>query len=200
MKTGYAETNIFKSNSQFLHQLDPALIRPIIDRVLVKDCPDPEKIGSIFIPATAAERGLGKDGLLRMGIVVAVGPGDPYSKEWVERDNMTGKHQVMRKALGACQTCGDPFPELGASVGIGYVRASGDKMDKFRFQEGPELGEPTAIPCPDCKGDGIRRWPMYCKVGDRVIVDRRKESEFYVNGERFYLCHEQQAILAILES
>lgn len=184
MKSGQlAETNIFKSNSQLLHDIQPENIRPVSDRVLVRDIKDPDKIGSIWIPETAAERGLGKNGLLRMGEVVAIGPGDPYAKEWLERNNITGQHQVMRKALGVCPTC----------------NGCGELVDvEVRF-ETRSVHETNQQKCPDCHGDGIRRWPMQCRVGDVVVYDRRKESEFYVNGERLLLIHEEQAILAILE-
>lgn len=174
MKTGLAETNIFKSNSQLLHDIQPEDIRPVSDRVLVRDIRDPDKIGSIWIPETAAERGLGKNGLLRMGEVVAVGPGDPYAKEWLERNNVTGQHQVMRKALGVCRTCnGYPYS---------YETLTDD----------PDI-------CPICHGDGIRRWPMQCKVGDTVVYDRRKEAELFIDGVRYTLLYELQSVLAILE-
>lgn len=179
------DTNIFRSNSQFVHNLDATLIKPLWDRCLIRDIPDPDRIGSIWIPETAAERGVGKEGLLRIGVVVAVGPGDKFTREWVERDHLTGQHHVQRKALGRCPDCEAPGFQITRYVDPPY----NEQYPAFTYKV-----------CPTCSGDGIRRWPMQCKVGDKVIVDRRKEAEFYVNGERLYLVHEEQAILAVLES
>lgn len=171
--TKNVDTNIFKSNAQFVHGLKADGIKPIWDRLLIRDIPDPDKIGSIFVPETAAERGLGKNGLLRLGLVVAVGPGDKFTREKVMRDNTTGAHYVKRKALGACLAC--KTPPYGWSA------------------------DEWSMGCSACTGDGVRRWPMYCKVGDTVLYDRRKESELFIDGERFCLLHEEQAVMAVME-
>lgn len=160
-----ANTNIFESNSQLLSH-DAADIRPLFDRLLLRDCKEPEKIGSIWIPETAAERGVGKEGRLRMGIVVAVGPGDPWAKEKVVK----GTTQIIRKALGACREC------------------NGEGRNLY-----------SDVICPACGGDGIWRKPMYCKVGDTVIYDMRREAEIFLDGVRHVILHEEQAVLAILD-
>ena len=67
--------DIFESHRQLV-SFGAEDIRPLQDRILVRDIPDDEKVGLIFIPPTAAERGAGKQGLLRFGVVVAVGAGD----------------------------------------------------------------------------------------------------------------------------
>ncbi len=183
MKT--ANENIFESPSQTL-PYDAADIRLIWDRCLVKDIPDENKIGSIWIPETAAERGVGKRGLLRMGIVVAVGPGDPWASEKIitaRQGDVMGGNQVVRKSLGTCPTCANGF-----IITTSTEYPHNKQYPAFTYKK-----------CTTCKGDGIRRWPMQVKVGDRVIVDRRKESEFYFNGERMWIVHEEQAILAVLE-
>ncbi len=182
MKT--ANENIFESNSQLLFSLNAEDIRMLFDRILVRDQKDPDKIGSIWIPETAAERGMGKRGLLRIGIVVAVGPGDPWAREKMAK----GSTQVARKALGACDFPGLPF-WLNGEEKIGPPCEGGNVFDIVNYEK---------IPCPRCKGDGIRRHPMYCKPGDTVIYDRRKEGEIFIDGERFGILHEEQAVLAIL--
>lgn len=177
------DTNIFRSNSQLMN-IDPGRIKPCFDRLLLREIKDPKKIGSIFIPETAAERGVGKNGLARLGVVVAVGPGDPWAKEKV----IKGTTEVVRKALGACLECkNSPNP--------GFLR--------WRVSGGPDgpHGEWSDWEkCYGCAGDGIRRWPMYCRVGDVVIYDVRKEAQIFINGETFTLLHEEQSILGIIES
>ncbi len=185
MKT--ANENIFESNSQLLFSLNAEDIRMLFDRILIRDQKDPGKVGSIWIPETAAERGVGKRGLLRIGVVVAVGPGDPWAREKMAK----GSTQVMRKSLGECETCAGcgQIKTFRSSGGMGMVApASWSKQDV------------PVETCPACKGDGIRRHPMYCKPGDTVIYDRRKEGEIFINGERFGILHEEQAVLAILDS
>lgn len=185
-----ADTNIFKSNSQYLHAMDAASIKPIWDRILVRDIPDENKIGSIWIPETAAERGVGKDGLIRLGLVVAIGAGDKFTREWVERDHLTGTHQVMRKGLGACEYC----------AGCGQIKIFG--KNNMKMVTPATWSQDDQVPveeCPVCHGDGVRRWPMYCKPGDTVVYDRRKESELFIEGCRYAVIHEEQAVFAILE-
>ncbi len=169
-----ANTNIFESNSQLL-AIDPARIKPVFDRILCRDIKEDDKIGSLWIPATAAERGVGKNGLLREGIVVAVGPGDPWAKE----KPIKGGTQVSRTALGKC---GGPHRDYPCDRGKIWDVITGDFED-----------------CPACKGDGIRRWPMYCKPGDRILYDRRKEAELFIDGVRYGLLHEEQSVFAVLE-
>jgi co-chaperonin GroES (HSP10) len=155
-------TNIFQSNAQLLSGIDPAKIRPIIDRVIIEDIPDPEKIGSIVIPQ-GVEIGVGKKGLLRLGRVVAVGPGDKWIEVGFDRHD-----DVRRRAVKIpCPNC-----------------------------------EGESIDCPTCDDTGIDpegRLPMDVKPGDVCIVDRRKESEFFIEGKRFSIIHQQQSILAVVE-
>lgn len=183
--TKNVDTNIFKSNSQFLHGAQAEQVRPIYDRILLRDIADPDKIGSIWIPQTAAERGVGKDGRLRLGVVVAIGPGDPFKKEWVERDHLTGQHQVMRKSLGACEECG----------GTGWVYSTIPNMPAW---QGIWNGV-NKVSCLSCHGDGVKRWPMLCKVGDTVLYDVRREAEIFLDGVRHTILYELQSVLAVME-
>jgi len=192
MKT--ANTNIFESPSQVLKGIQPENIKLQWDRILIRDIPDPDKIGSIWIPETAAERGVGKKGLLRMGIVVAVGPGDPWASEKVitaRAGDVMGGNQVVRKALGECEICaggGQIKTYKGTPESIGLVVPA-----RWSTQDVP------VETCPECKGDGIRRWQMYCKPGDKIIYDVRREAEFWIEGVRHVILHEEQSVYAILE-
>lgn len=129
---------IFEGRAQVKEHLKPTQIRPMGDRVLIRDVQEDDKIGRIWVPATAKERGVGKDGLLREGIVVAVGLGDSCSFRY--------------------------------SNGVVYTK----KIWGFRA-------------------------PMQVKVGDRVIFDRMRQSEFVLEGIRHSLVHEQQAIICVIE-
>ena len=68
--------SVFESASQFV-SADPSSIRPVGDRILCRDLGDEEKIGSIFVP-DSVKIGAGKNGLIRWGVVVAVGAGDRW--------------------------------------------------------------------------------------------------------------------------
>jgi co-chaperonin GroES (HSP10) len=39
---------------------------------------------------------------------------------------------------------------------------------------------------------------MLCQVGDRVVVDRRREGEIFLNRERYTLAHEYQSIYGVI--
>lgn len=83
------KSSIFDGADQFISH-DPKDVRPIYDRVLVREIPEPETRGSIFIPQSA----LGKPGL-RIGEVVAVGKGD----RWIEKGWREGESEPRRSAL-----------------------------------------------------------------------------------------------------
>ena len=71
--------------------LTPEHIRPQGDRVLVRDLPEREKTGSLFIPESAQGKGMGKNGLLRLGLVVAVGPGDKAFERMVHKSKTVSR-------------------------------------------------------------------------------------------------------------
>lgn len=177
-------TDIFESPAQLL-PYNPADILPLLDRVLLRDVKDPDKVGSIWIPQTAAERGVGKEGLLRLAVVVAVGPGDPWEVEKL----VNGGTSVYREALGPCRYVGPKWYMHGKEQ-EGYPCDNGRVFDMPEYQYNE---------CPECKGSGKQRWPMQVKVGQTVCVDRRKEGEFYFGGERHTICHEEQAVMGIVE-
>lgn len=169
--------HLFDELSQHIQNVDAADVRPVFDRCLVRDIPDEDQIGSIIVPETAGPIGVGKKGLLRLGEVVAIGPGDPWQSERYDKETK----RVVRKALGACKVCD------GAGV------TNYDIVNDLFHRDGP------TFPCNICKGDGIHRWAMQVKPGDRVIFDVRKEALFHIGGEDLYLIYEQQSILAVVE-
>lgn len=169
------KTSIFESRSQVMELIDPATVKPVWDRVLLRDVEDQDKIGSIWIPETAAERGVGKGGNLRLGIVVSTGRGDKFIEEGVMAENGLPK----RHQLGPCRAC-----QGLKTTHYDVVNHSWDNTQEF--------------PCNVCQGDGMARWPMYCSVGDTVIYDRRKECEIYFYGQRHTLIHEEQSVFAVI--
>ena len=162
-------TSIFDSPSQLLEDLSPDKIKPMWSRVLIRDEHEADdKIGSIFLP----QGDKGKD-TRRIGIVVAVGPGDKHFEKGLVRDS-DGNTSVDRRFLGKCEPCGGLGQILNAQAGV--------------FET-----------CPQCQGDGIKRFPMEVKVGDRVLYDRRRDAEFVIEGERYNLVFEEQSVLGVLE-
>lgn len=127
--------------------MKPEAVEPLFDRVLLRDVPDQDKIGSFIIPEDARNKGMGKNGLLRQAVVVAVGPGDKQLERMVRTSKTTSRLKVTH-------------------------------------WRGREIGWRTT---------------PHVKVGDRVLTDRRREAELYINGERYWIVYEQQAILAILD-
>jgi chaperonin GroES len=131
-RTRFDRTSMFDSMSQLLTD-DPRTMRPLFDRILVRDVPDEEfSPAGICLTAAPSLGGLGKSGRIRIGEVVAVGKGEPY-----------------------------------------YQYAE-DRKQKAR-----------AYPCPV---------KMIVQPGDRVVIDRRKEAEVYIEGTRYTLCYERQAV------
>lgn len=93
------KTSIFDGISQIMDDIDPARVVPLVDRVLVRDMGEPEKEGSIYLPATAAEVGSGKKGLMRLCEVVAVGPGDKWIEGQVVASGLV-KRRVVKTESG----------------------------------------------------------------------------------------------------
>lgn len=165
------KSSIFEGiSNQF--QLDPSTIRMLSDRVLLKDLGDIEKEGLIIIPEKYRERGLNANGTYRVGIVIAVGHGDRFLECGITEEN-----QVRRKLLTApCGLCD----------------AGGAMVDVMN-------GEPVV--CPRCEGSGRQPVcvPPQCMPGDVVMFERRREAEVYLHGERYVLCHAEQAVIVVLE-
>jgi hypothetical protein len=174
--------SIFDSPSQFLKGVRASEIRVLEDRVICEDLPDPDKIGSLFVPESAGDRGVGGNGRFRLARVVAIGPGDKFIEKGLDAYG-----DVKREALGPC-------PECRNSPKPGFLR--------WRVSGGPDgpHGEWSDWEtCYGCNGDGLARWPMYCKPGDVVIIERRREAEVYIEGVRYTIAHEQQAVIAVLD-
>lgn len=164
------KTSIFDGLSQIL-AIDPADVRPLFDRLLVKDVPDEElSPAGVVLTAAPSLGGLGKKGLIRIGQVVAAGRGDKYY-EWLENGKV---HQKPYP----CQRCG----------GRATMKVPCTALHDYD----------TPVDCGQCRGTGTHHVEMLIQVGDYVIYDRRKEAEIYVNWVRYSLIHEQQAVYAIL--
>lgn len=168
-RSALIRTSIFDETSQWLRNIDPAKIGLLGDRCLIRDLPEDEKAGSLWIPEMCQN-----NETLRQGIVVAVGPGDNCIEKPVDDRRITSDGRPVLKRKSVTQPC----PEIATGDCVEYVTG----------------------PCLICGGDGKipGRLPMTVRLGDRVLYTRRRDEEFYVNGERISLVHEQQAVLAVL--
>src|SRR5580704_9064434 len=96
------KTDIYDSPSQLL-AIDPATIRLLSDRCLIRDLGDPERIGSIIIPEVARPKARDEWGTLRIGLVVATGPGDRFIEMgW---DETSGVRRKLITVPCECVTC-----------------------------------------------------------------------------------------------
>lgn len=160
--------------------IDPASIRMIEDRVLIKDLGDIDRVGSIIIPETARADSRVGSPTLRLGLVIAVGPGDKFIE--VGYEDRTG--EVQRRAITQpCTWCDD---------GTGKPSGRRFSVEEYRF-----------VNCPRCRGSKRENVvvPPQCQPGVKVIYDRRKEAEFYFGDDsaRYVLCHAEQAVFAVVE-
>jgi co-chaperonin GroES (HSP10) len=165
--------SIFEGLSQHV-DVDLTRLRLIEDRVLVKDLGDVDQIGSIFVPENVDHmRGLGHQGNWRLGQVVAIGPGRTYH-EWNGNEFGGWKRRLYTKPCEACEGHGRFFD-----------------MKDYEYRR-----------CPKCKGDKVVAVcdPPQCAVGDRVIFERRKECDVYINRELHCLVYAGQSILGVVEA
>ncbi len=168
-------SSIFDGLSQAMDALQPEQIQPIMDRVLVRDVAEVEKVGMLFIPQTAKEQGIGKNGLYRRGVVVSVGRGDKFKELGFGED---GKLRRQRVECG----CGD-----------------GMELRKTCSDVCPASGVLHCHACSKCGGSKLGRLPMPVRVGDTVIYDRRKDLEVTIRGTRHSLINVEQSIFATME-
>jgi co-chaperonin GroES (HSP10) len=181
--------NIFESPSQRLEGVDPATIRLIEDRVLIRDLGDVEKVGSIIIPETARGDSAVGSPRLRLGLVIAVGPGDKFVEKGF--DEHTG--QVLRVAVTVACSCG-MLERLGKACGVEIQKYNPRKWFDIRKYEFVELGPGEACPLCHDTGRAPVTVPPQCQPGDKVLYDRRREAE-----HRYVLCHAEQAVFAVVE-
>jgi len=172
-----AGRTIFDGSGNHFTGIDPANIRLLSDRVLIRDLPqDDSRIGSIWLPDEARNGGVGKGGLFRVGVVVAVGPGDRFIEGQLDAEG----RPTLKLITKPCEVCDG---------------------DGVAFWDDPaDDGEPA--PCGTCDGSG--RVPVVvspqCKPGDIVISDRRRDMEVYFDGVLHTLCHAEQSVIAVLEA
>ncbi len=169
-----AGRTIFDGPGQHV-DVNPSSIRLLSDRVLLLDLPQDDSInGSLVIPGTAQNGGVG--GNFRVGLVIAVGPGDAYIEMGADNHG-----RVRRKLITA------PCPDCD---GMGY----------FPCEDGSRL--PCSVVAEsDCEDTGRVPVvvPAQCNPGDRVIYDRRREAEVIIEGKRYGMIHAEQSVLAVLE-
>src|SRR5882672_2760631 len=136
----------------------------ISDRVLIRDIAEaPEMIGLIVIPELAREKILHEFGRIRIGLVLACGPGDRFIELGV-----TNEGEVRRKEITTtCLTC----------EGVGRCG--------FSLREYRHFGNKNGITCHVCGGSGREpvTIPTQCSPGDKVLYSRRREAEICINGE-----------------
>lgn len=171
--------DILDDHGKRYDHIDPAKIKLLHDRVLLRELGTPSMVGMIHIPDTANKGGVDEFGYLRIGLVIATGPGDRFLEVGLYPD-----HSVRRKLLTArCDGC----------QGVGKAL--------YDFRNLRTVGNPNGVTCPIC--DGAKVFPVLmppqCKPGDIVLYSRRREAEFNVNGSRLSLMHAEQSILGVLE-
>ncbi len=133
--------NQFTSYRQTFNHIQPEDLKLQKDRVLIRDLPEGERIGSIWIPEICQD-----NESLRWGIVVAVGPGD------------TG----VERPIDEWTTYADGRPKTNVTPAVhGHL-------------------------------------PMSVKAGQKVLLTRRQEAEVFIEGTKYALVYEEQAILGVL--
>ena len=180
MRTSEMRHHMDGVRSNRLTGIDPASIRLTSDRVLIRDLEQNEvdHVGSIYIPEEAREKvgGVGKEGRLRLGIVVAMGPGDRFLEVGLD-----GEGVVRRRLIESdCSLC----------IGTGNVT----HWNQYQICL-------CGNSCPKCDGTGRTpvTVPPQCAVGDTVIFDLRREMEIYLDGVRFSIVNASQSVLAVVE-
>ena len=177
-KTNLSRSGMFDSLSQIIED-DPASIRPIHDRLLVRDVPDAEKsAGGIVLTAAPSLGGLGKSGRMRLGDVVATGKGDPYF-QWMEKGKVkiraypcawisTG--DCVDYVTGPCPRCeGRGFSHVDLIVKPGD-RVVIDRRKEAEFQIG--IGGARYTLCHEQQAVyGIMRKEVFEPIYDRIVVE-----------------------------
>jgi co-chaperonin GroES (HSP10) len=188
------KNNIYDSPSQLL-EIDPSTIRLISDRCLIRDLGEPEKIGSIFIPETCRGKAYDEWGTIRIGIVIATGPGDRFIEVGIEK-SPNESPRVLRRLITAKCECSPMSRERADARGVESGKRYWFDMRNYCLVE-----LPTSEKCPLCQDTG--RCPItvepQCRRGQKVLYSRRREAEVYIEGERYSLINAEQSILAVLE-
>ncbi len=173
--------------------IDPKTIRLLGDRVLIQDLPEEEqsldgavetekKVGSIIIPSTIEHaKGVGKQGKLRLGVVIAVGPGDATIDivDKAARGIAWGDEIRRRPITERCRCCDNGT--------VGWTNWDGS----CHF-----------VACSECSGTGRVpiRAEVQCRPGDRVIYEKRLSERMFIGGVPFFMVHSEQACWAVVEN
>src|ERR1700723_874166 len=158
------KTDIYDSPSQLL-AIDPATIRLISDRCLIRDLGDPERIGSIIIPEVARYKIRDEWGTLRIGEVVATGPGDRFIEVGIEK-SPSESPRVLRRLITV--PCGCEPLSAEQSEMFGRKRGARYWFDIVNYCM-VEL--PDGVKCPVCHDTGRIpiTVPPQCSPGDKVL-------------------------------
>ena len=93
-----------------------------------------------------------------------------------------------RGSLWIPETCRDQ-----STIRRGLVIAVG-KGDKFLETGFDKMRKVVRKPVQNTRG----RIPMSVRPGDTILYNRRREAEFFIQGERYSLIHEEQSAYALL--
>lgn len=171
----YAETMFAHANVE----TDLARIKPRGDCVLIRVLPEAEVTASgIVLPQT------GKDSSeLRVGEVVAVGPGD-------------------RLYVWGCDTCTKVFDHF---VGEMVFKNLNSLVEELEGMVRLSTKRAPKSPCSSCGENNWRldhwtRHEMHVKPGDRIWYRRVLANQQLINGELYQLIREEAHIWAVLEN
>lgn len=103
--------SIFDALSQIL-VVDAAKVIPTVDRALIRDVPESDRRGSLYIPESVQNREP-----VRQGIVIAVGPGDKYTEHGFDNDGQVRRRQV-RCGYKSCSNGYDLNMDTGGSPAL----------------------------------------------------------------------------------
>jgi co-chaperonin GroES (HSP10) len=167
--------HIFESPSQVV-EANPRNIRLLEDRCLIRDLGEPDKVGLIHVPQSAQGRAYDEYGSLRVGEIVAAGPGNRFIEVGFDQDFGVRRRQIRMRCPSRA------------------YKADGEHK---HF----DIRSYDLKPCPICDGTGYVpiTIPPECEPGDKVLYSERKEATFWIDGDRYVLVYEEQGILAILE-
>jgi co-chaperonin GroES (HSP10) len=143
--------------------VQPEMVRPSGDFVLVRRL-DLEPAG-VWVPRRS-QRAMMQ---LRLGLVVAVGPGDPVV--------------TLR-----CSSCGKERDRIGV---LRHTHAD-------HLREPVRTGTCSCGET-ECEVVKSGRAPMQVRVGDRVLYWRSPANDVVIGGQRYIFLHEEQHIVAVVE-
>jgi co-chaperonin GroES (HSP10) len=182
MTRSYQDTDNPDFNRHVNIPADLSSIKPLGDFVLVRVIPETDMhAGLIFIPISARDQS--KYQAPRIGEVIACGPGD---KTLVLICPDCLPDEIWNGSFDDFET------HRSADSGMRCHRCGCYSLDNvLEYQEDHVLRD-----LPPKTG----RFPMHVKPGDRVVFWRAPANSVVINDEIYHFLHEEQHILAVLES